>query len=41
VGAQRVVRHQLLSDLFRESGIDPTSDVNRRKLLVLAFIVCF
>ena len=39
--AQRVMRHQLLGDLFRESRRKPASNVDRRQLLVLAFIVGF
>src|ERR1035441_3728222 len=39
--AQRVVRHQLLGNLFRERRIEPAGDVDCRQLLVFAFIVCF
>ena len=39
--AQRVMGHQLLSDLFRERRIEPASDVDRRQFLVLALVIGF
>ena len=41
MGTQRIVSHQLLSNLLGESRVEPASDVNLRKLLVFAYIVFF
>jgi hypothetical protein len=37
--AQRVVRHQLIGDLFGERGLQTTSDVDGRQLPVLTHVV--
>ena len=39
MGAQRVMSHQLLRDLFREGRIESASDVNGHQFLVLALVV--
>ena len=40
MGVQRVMSHQLLSDLFRERRIKAASDVDGHQFSVLAFVVC-
>ena len=39
MGAQGVMSHQLLSHLPGERRLQPASDVDRRQLLALAFVV--
>ena len=39
--SQRIVRHQLIGDLFRERGLKPTRDIDSGQLLALAPVVSF
>jgi hypothetical protein len=39
--AYRVMGHELVSDLFRERGIEAATNIDRRQLLLLALAVYF
>ncbi len=39
--AQRIISHELLSDLLSERPVQTAGDVNGREFLVLAFVVDF
>lgn len=41
VRADGVMRHELISDLLGERGVQPSTDIDRRQLLVLALVVDF
>src|ERR1700730_7881423 len=38
---KRIMGHQLLGDLFRKSGIEAATNINRHQFSMLALVVCF